>query len=198
LGPDPDVGPVVRIAGEADMVGKYVPPSAFFSVLEEGLPALPDRMTAGHPMPVAVWVGSRYGAVMYLDDCPHDPGCPDGEHYLAMTYAYRRGPGGWELPAGGGGTDWPGGTSSSTRGSLANDAVIISGGRSGSSQAWMCREVSGFTGAAARWVELTDGPLTVRQPIPDSGAFVVALGEHGPATVRILDSDDTLIETFEL
>jgi hypothetical protein len=152
-------------------------------------------MRPGWPVPVAIWNGERYGAVMAVEDCEHDPGCASDEHYVAVTYVYRRqGPEDWELPSGSGGADWPGGTS--TNSSLAEREVLLEGGQSGSSTGWMCWKVGGFVGSAARWVELEEGPNTTRRPIFDSGAFVVVLEGDGPATVRILDQSENVIDSY--
>jgi hypothetical protein len=171
------------------------PASDYVSVLNTGLPALPPRMRPGWPVPVAIWNGDRHGAVMVIEDCDHDPYCPRDEHYVAMTYVYRRqGPDDWDLPSGSGGTDWPGGTS--TKSSLGAREVLLEGGQSGSSTGWMCSKVDGFVGSAARWVELEEGPNTTRRPIADSGAVVVVLDGDGPATVRIRDDDENVIDTY--
>jgi hypothetical protein len=171
------------------------PASRYVAVLNTGLPVLPARVTAGQPLPVAVWTGPRFGAVTVIEDCDHDPYCADDEHYVAMTYAYQRDPDGWKLPQGAGGTDWPGRTS--TNASLKARQVLFDGGPSGSSPGWMCCKVEGFAGSAARWVELHEGPEATRRAISPSGAFVVVLNGEGPATVHILDRDEHVLATYE-
>jgi hypothetical protein len=168
--------------------------SPYVSFLDTGLPALPERVTPGQPVPVAVWSGSRHAAVMVIEDCDHDRDCPTVEHYAAITYTYRRGPNGWDLPRTAGGTDWPGGTSTNI--SLQPREVQLEGGQSGSSPEWMCWHVDGFVGSAARWVELTEGSDTTRHPIADSGAVTVVLNGEGPATVRILDQHENTMDTY--
>jgi hypothetical protein len=171
------------------------PAARYVSVLDTGLPVLPARVTAGQPLAVAVWIGPRFGAVTVIEDCDHDSFCTRDEHHVAMTYAYQREPDGWTLPIGGGGTDWPGGTS--TNASLEARQVLFDGGRSGSSRGWMCSMVEGFAGSDARWVELNEGPETTRRAIAASGAFVVVLNGEGPATVTILDHDEQVIATYD-
>jgi hypothetical protein len=169
--------------------------SRHVSALDDGLPTLPDRVRSGQPVPVAVWTGRRFGAVTAIEDCVHDPFCPTAEHYVAITYAYRRGPDGWEPSNGAGGTDWPGGTSTSA--SLDEREVLLEGGWSGPSDSWECLKVEGFAGRAARWVELSEGSETTRRPIAESGAFVVVLDGEGPATVRILDAAEDTVAKYE-
>ena len=165
-------------------------------MLNTGLPPLPPSLRPRWPVPVAIWSGERHGAVMVVEDCDHDPHCPSEPHYMAMTYCYRRqGPEEWELPSGCGGTDWPGGTS--TNSLLEEREVLLEGGQSGSSTGWMCSKADGFVGSAARWIELEEGAVTTRRAVSDSGAFVVVLDGDGPATVRILDRDESVIATHQ-
>ena len=186
----------VTVRASATIVDVTTNPAAqYVSVLEAGLPALPARVTAGRPQPVAVWVGPRFGAVTVVEDCDHDPYCAEDEHYVVMTYAYQREPDGWQLPQGSGGTDWPGGTS--TNASLKARQVSFDGGRSGSSPGWVCSMVTGFAGLDARWVQLNEGPETTRREIAASGAFVVVLNGEGPATVTILDRYEQVIATHD-
>lgn len=180
----------------ATIVGVKTSPAArYVSVLDTGLPARPARLKAGQPLPVAVWSGSRFGAVTVIEDCDHDPYCTDSEHYVAMTYAYQRQPDGWKLPGGAGGTAWPGGVS--TNASLKEQQVLFDGGRSGSTPGWTCWKVEGFAGSAGRWVELREGAEVTRSAIAPSGAFVVVLDGEGPATVCILDHDEKVIATYD-
>jgi hypothetical protein len=165
----------------------------YLPVLETGLPVLPDRVSPGEPVPVAMWTGPRFGAVYAIEDCPHDPYCGTDEHYVATHYTYRRGPDGWELPDGSGSDDWPGGTSTKT--SLAPREVRSDSGRYGSSRSWICRMVVGCAGSDARWVELQEGGDTIRRPISDTGAFVVVLDGDGPAVVHVLDQEERPLYT---
>jgi hypothetical protein len=170
-------------------------PSHFLRVLDDGLPAQPARMTPGSVVPIAVWNGPSFGAVMYLEDCEHDSFCGTDEHYLMMSYAYRRVRDGWELPRGGGGTEWPVGGSTAVP--FAPREVLFGDcGPHGSLPGWTCWIVDGVAGAAARWVELVEGTDTTRRDIGPSGAFIVVLEGSGPATVRVLDADKGVLDLY--
>lgn len=167
--------------------GRHLP------VLDSGLPVLPGRVSPGDPVAVAVWTGPQSGAVVVIEDCPHDPYCGTDEHYVATTYSYRSGPDGWELPLGSGSSDWPGGAS--TKVSLEPREVLSESGLYGDDRYWICRMVVGFAGSDARWVELQEGSDTTRCPIAESGAFVVVVDGDGPAVVHVLDHDERPLDT---
>lgn len=168
----------------------------YVSVLDEGLPDRPARMQAGQPVPVAVWIGPRFGAVLVIEDCPHDPYCEQDEHYVATHYTYRRGTDGWELPRGSGSSTWPGGPH--TRASLDAREVLSEGGSYGGSNYWTCRMVLGFAGPDARWVELKEGGAATRRAITESGAYIAVTNTDGPAEVNVLDQTGGILDTYRL
>lgn len=168
-------------------------------VLVDGVPPLPDRLRERVPTPVAAWGGSRYGAVMVIEDCEHDDFCDDTEHFVAMTYTFRQRNGEWEASHGQGGTDWPGGTDPSVRSVLAPNEVLLEGGPAGSDETWICQKVDGFAGRDAAWVEIAEEGLPAdRRPIPPSGAVLAVRQGNGEAAIRVLDRDGSVLDEWIL
>src|SRR5882762_3036039 len=118
----------------------------FAWVLDVGVPPLPGRVMPGRPLPVAAWSGPRYGAVMVVEQWDV-PGDEDGEPFNAMIYTYRRVDGAWEANNGTGGSEWPGGVSTSAQIGLDDREVLLEGGEYGGT--WTCRLVEGFGGREA-------------------------------------------------
>jgi hypothetical protein len=153
-------------------------------VLEEGLPPLPDRLEPSQTVPVAVWRGERYGAVLFVRRWTN--GNVDSD--CAITE--RGGTGSWAYPQGWGGGGW-----------IDDPPVRSEAGWDGKPVVWLrvtesygVRVVAGAasTNVAGIEVEQAEGLWSVPIDSP-CGAFVVGIESGGPGTLRALDEGGSVL-----
>jgi hypothetical protein len=165
------------------------------SVLEHGLPELPEVVARGESVPVACWAGPVVGAVHYVRHSEDD----DEEHAGAgarvdtVTLCFGRTASGWEPGVGQGGSGPA--DPRLTRLAVPGDHVAFVGGFGTGGDGWACTTVEVLVGDRAAWIELTDTETTIRRPVdaPIGQVIVCFPTDKGPATIRILDSDETEI-----
>jgi hypothetical protein len=164
-------------------------------VLEEGLPTLPTRLEASQTVPVALWRGERYGAVLFVRLWRN--GNVDSD--CAITE--RAANGSWEQPSGWGGSGW-----------IDDPLVRSETGWGGDPVAWIgstgigsraedenfavahtgldVRALRGAASSRVAAIEVEQRGRTWTVPIESPcGAFIVGLESPGPATLRVLDRD---------
>lgn len=166
-------------------------------VLSNGLPDLPEQMVEGISVPVAYWAGDRVGAVLSVQRCPHDDGCEPGEHFTTDELSFRRTDTGWIPASGSSGGDWP------LRGLGRVDVPAHhvefedpGGYRVDGPDGWSCVRQVAVVGRAAMWVELVESDQVTRRPVgAPTGYLIVAVPADKPATLRILDVDQSELAT---
>jgi hypothetical protein len=144
------------------------PPSSFHEsviddwcewVLDNGLPATPEKLGRDEAVPVARWAGERWGAVMYLEWWEADEDDPDDEDFISTeVQPYRRTASGWEPAAGSGGSNWPSSGTRIARVEVPDRAAHL-GGETGNVSydgSWYCVALEGFVGRDAATVTVVD------------------------------------------
>jgi hypothetical protein len=80
---------------------------------------------------------------------------------------------------------------------VPGDHVAFVGGLGTSGDGWLCTAVEVLVGDRAAWIELTDTDTetTTRRPVeaPIGDVIVCFPTDKGPATIRVLDGDETEI-----
>jgi hypothetical protein len=166
-------------------------------VLDHGLPDLPDQMVEGLSVPIAFWAGQRVGAVMFVQRCPHDEECEADEHFTTDEVSFRRTDDGWIPAAGSSGVDWP----QCGLGRLDVPARHVQFEEPGEYRVdgpdgWACVRQTAVVGRDAAWIELVEGDQLTRRPVnAPTGRVIVATPGEEPATIRILDSDQSELAT---
>jgi hypothetical protein len=154
-------------------------------VLTHGLPELPESVRVGESVPVARWVGARFGAVAHVQWMWTDDHADDRLGNEIETF--RRRAGRWEASNGNGGSGWH--SPPFRRPSRLGPRDVEDGGRLYvGGDGWRCCAVDGIAGEEAAVVELVDAGGTTGSPIESPfGAFVVVTDADREATVRVLD-----------
>lgn len=166
-------------------------------VLEAGLPPLPAPVPPEEfCVPVARWVGPRFGAVRFLEGYPDE----DGYRVDDDVALLRRTPGGWVEADGGGGTNWYFDDAPLLRRpACAPQHAEVSEELWVDSEGWSCVAVSGVAGVDARWVEVEQDDQTTRQALESPlGLFVACADATDTAIVRVLDRDEKVLTRYVL
>jgi hypothetical protein len=153
-------------------------PAWTVTVLEEGLPPLPAQLEKSQTVPLALWRGERYGAVLFVRLWRNG----DFDHDCAIT---TKADGSWDEPHSYGGGGWMDDPLRRSQSGWDGDPVSWAGTTA-------LNEVRAVKGAASLQV----GSIGVEQegrrwqvPIESAGAFIVGLEDPAPATLRALDHD---------
>jgi hypothetical protein len=156
-------------------------------VLDNGLPHLPNEVAVGCSVPVAHWIGPRFGAVMHLQ-------WSWSEHHGSDMFGseielFHRLGQDWEVADGGGGSS--GGIDARLdRVAVPAGFAAIRGTTSFVGDRWSCTAVDGVTGRSARWVRLEDSDgVTVRSLDSPLGFLLVATEAGSEACVVVTDAD---------
>jgi hypothetical protein len=163
-------------------------------VLDHGLPALPGTLGANDSVPVARWVGPRWGGVFHVNwwrsDQPGEPDEPDCD-----IEVFRRGESDWEPASGSGGSNWyspPLSRPQVPPRYAAFGGTTYNGGEGG----WWCCALDGLVGVEADTVEVEDADgLTKNRLESQLGVVLVAVDGTRPATIRVRDSAGEVLTT---
>jgi len=162
-------------------------------VLEHGLPAPPDALDDGEALPIARWVGPRFGAVLhisrYLDD-------EDSERRIdTEVEVFCRSGESWEQSYGSGGSSWY--DPPLIRLPLQPRQAFTSHQHCSGNEDWYCCAIDGVAGVDAAWVEVLDADGTTRRPIESAlGAFIACSDGKRDAVVRVLDASGVVLVEF--
>ena len=149
-------------------------------VLDHGLPAGRQTPSVGEACPIARWVGSELGAVLFV------AWNGDGSSLTGEVQVLRRGAG-WVSSPGSGGAGWVDPPDSRPPEVGADDVLVI-GWHELVSAEWRYVAAYGIAGSAACSVEVLSNGDSTRFPIePGNGAFVVCWSPDVDAVVRVLD-----------
>ena len=169
-------------------------------VLDHGLPRLPPTLGDDDAVPVARWVGPRFGAVL-LVDWGGDADDEEGRYLSSEIEVFRRVGDRWEPPASGGGGGWF--DPPFVRPDIPADYAMLGhfhdggGPLQGPSEqhpAWRYSSAYGFTGTAAETVEVEDEDGTMKAPIESPlGVFIVVSDATQRAVVRVRRGDGTIL-----
>ena len=169
-------------------------------VLDHGLPRLPSTLGHDDAVPVARWVGTRFGAVLFVD-WGGDSDDEDGLYLSSEIEVFRRVGDGWEPPSSGGGGGWF--DPPFARPDVPPDYAVLghfhSGGGplegpSDDEARWTYSSAYGLTGTAAQTVEVEDEDGTIEAPIESPlGVFIVAADATHRAVVRIRRGDGRIL-----
>jgi hypothetical protein len=161
-------------------------------VLAHGLPELPVVVARDESAPVAYWAGSLVGAVLYVQRSANDDEERAGEddRVDTETLCFGRTATGWEPGVGQGGSGPA--DLRLTRIAVPADYVAFVGEFETSGDGWLCTAVEVLVGDRAVWIELTDTETTTRRPV-EAPIGVCFPSDKGPATIRVLDGDETEI-----
>ena len=164
------------------------------------IPPLPPTLRDDDAVPVARWVGPRFGAVLFVQWGGGTE--EDGERSLGSEIeVFRRVGDRWEPPLTGGGGCWfdPPFVRPHLRAEHAVLGHFHSGGgplqgQSERSPTWAYSSAYGFTGTAAKTVEVEDEDGTMEHPIESPlGVFIVVADATRGATVRVHRGDGKIL-----
>jgi hypothetical protein len=149
-------------------------------VLEEGLPPLPSQLEKGQTVPIALWRGERYGAVVFVRLWRNG----QVDHDCAITS--KAGDGSWEEPSSYGGSAW-----------IDDPLRRPESGWDGEPVEWIgttgIQEVRAVKGAASLEVAaigVEQGGRNWQVPIDSPcGAFVIGIEDPAPVILRALGAD---------
>lgn len=167
------------------------------SILENGLPSLPTTLGDDEVVPVARWIGPHFGAVLCVAWSGERD---DPERYLSSEiYVFRRVEQGWESPNGGGGGGWF--DPPLVRPNLDADFAAIVHAHSCGEPArpleplrWSYISAYGYTGTAAKTVEVEDDDAIVQREIESPlGVFIVVVDGTRRALVRVRRADGSVL-----
>jgi hypothetical protein len=155
------------------------------AVLERGLPLLPPALPDDALVPVARWVGPRFGAVMYVGWDGHESEL--GRYVSSEIYVFRRTDDGWaSTNSGGGGWFDP----PLVRPNLPSDAVALDHFHAGSGYV----AAFGRTGVNAETIEVVDSTGVTTHGIDSPlGVFIVVADRDFRAMVRVRASDGRVL-----
>lgn len=135
------------------------------------------------------------GAVLYVQRSENDDEEHAGEddRVDTETLCFGRTATGWE-PGDGQGGSGPA-DPRLTRIAVPGDYVAVVGGLETGGDGWLCTAVDVLVGDRAAWIELSDTETTTRRPVeaPIGDVIVCFPSDKGPATIRILNGDETEI-----
>jgi hypothetical protein len=158
-----------------------------FWVLDNGLPPLPARVEVGESVPVARWVGPRFGAVLHIQWMWSDDHVDDSLSTETQVFI-RRGDS-WGVAGGQGGSGWF--DPPFVRPARVRPGDVAIGHQFFTSEGdWSCCAVDGLVGANAVAIEVEDREGVTRRPIESPFGAVIACsdGSH-EATFRVLDAE---------
>lgn len=169
-------------------------------VLGHGLPRLPATLVDDDAVPVARWVGPRFGAVLLVDWGGHADD-KEGQYLSSEIEVFRRVGEDWQPPATGGGGGWF--DPPFDRPDVPADYAVLvhyhdgGGPLPGPSEqqpTWRYSSAYGFTGTAAQTVEVEDRDGTLRTPIESPlGVFIVVADATQRAVVRVRRRDGKVL-----
>ena len=187
--------PVEPPSFDGDWYDEWIP-----WVLDHGLPPLPPTLGDDDAVPVARWVGAPFGAVLFVQwDGNMDE---DGERSLSSEIeVFRRLGDRWEPPSTGGGGGWF--DPPFVRPHLPPEYAVLSHFHSGGgplqgpsegTPSWTYSSAYGFTGTAAKTVEVEDEEGTIERPIESPlGVFIVVADATQGAIVRVRREDRNIL-----
>lgn len=162
-------------------------------VLDHGVPEHPSELRKGNAFPIARWIVSDMGAVLFQlwQWNPHDS---TDEDYVAFeTFCYSRQSDKWIHRGGdGGGNDWVHGPTGAREG--LGGGVIF--GETGLSLArdWACARVVGVSGGLASAISVSDNSTTVTNQIEAAdGVFVVCFDPHKEVILKAIDPRGNMV-----
>jgi hypothetical protein len=167
------------------------------AILEAGVPSLPAEIGDDEAVPIARWVGPRFGAVLFV---MWSGASDDLDRYLSSEiYVFQRHERGWESVNTGGGGGWF--DPPFVRPGIDADSVSLAHFHSGRQPPlsaegvrWTYSSAYGYAGTAAKTVEVEDDDgLTQREIESPMGVFIVVAGGIGRAVVRIRRGDGSLL-----
>ncbi len=167
------------------------------SILENGVPSLPATLGDDEAVPVARWTGPRFGAVLFVEWSEEGN---DAERYVSSEiYVFQRVEDGWESMNTGGGAGWF--DPPFVRPSVDADFAALVHVHSCAERAdpteglrWSYTSAYGYTGTAARTVEVEDDEGIVQREIESPlGVFIVVADGKRPAVVRVRRGDGGLL-----
>lgn len=153
-------------------------------VLEEGLPPLPERLEKGQTVPIALWRGERYGAVVFVRLWRNG----QVDHDCAITS--RADDGAWEEPSSYGGSAW-----------IDDPLHRPESGWDGEPVEWIgvtgiqeIRAVKGVASLEVASIGVEQSGRKWRVPIDSpAGAFVVGLEDPAPVILHALGAGGQLL-----
>jgi hypothetical protein len=108
---------------------------------------------------------------------------------------FRHTEAGWEPSNGGGGSGWFG--PPFKRPGLGSRDVVGGHEHGSGGPEWSCCSVDASRARTPVWIEIIDAAGVERQPIESPfGAFIACSDRERPATVRILDADESVLATW--
>jgi hypothetical protein len=165
-------------------------------VLDNGLPDLPETVQKGESVPIARWVGPRFGAVLRVEWCWAAEPPPDWTDRLeSVVEVFMRTPDGWKPSSGWGGSGWY--EPPLQRLSILDpqDAYIGNLHSSGDHD-WNCAARFGVVGTDVVATELVSDEGKVRLPVESAiGAVIIAFDATRPATIRLIAADGSIVTT---
>ncbi len=172
------------------------------AILEAGVPSLPADIGDDEAVPIARWLGPRFGAVLFVMWSGESD---DLDRYLSSEiYVFRRSEHGWESVNTGGGGAWfdppfvrPGVNADSA--TLVHFHAGSEPTHSAEGVRWTYSSAYGYAGTAARTVEVEDDDgLTPREIESPLGVFIVVAASTGRSVVRVRRGDGSLLLEQEL
>lgn len=167
-------------------------------VLDHGLPEPPRSVDRDQSVPVARWVGPRFGAVLHVRW--FHTGGPDEDFLAADVQVFHREGDRWAAAPVRGGTDWHEPPFERPPWSGPRAVEFMGDHRySGVEEAWAVGAVHGVAGCDAAWVEVIDGDGATRHRVESRfGAFVACSDGRELAMVRVLDGAGEELGTYDL
>jgi hypothetical protein len=167
-------------------------------VLDHGLPALPAALGEDDEVPIALWAGERFGAVLFrswdswVDD--DDLGfAGDIREVNDDHYCWYRSEGGWHPMGSGGGSGGPSAEPMTSR-QVAPDLAAFGGEWQDGDRVSTVRGLTGHVGERARYIELVDRHAVTRRPVEAPlGQVLVCWDADDDVIVRILDFDERVL-----
>lgn len=167
------------------------------SVLDNGLPELPESLEPGHGIAAARWVDGDFGVVLCVyrrvPDADDDP--VDFDEYGYDVRGYFRHNGEWEALNGSGGSSWP--DPPFARLSELRQYGIASGHMHAEGAGnELVRIADGFAGPGVMTIEVSHNGAVTQMPVESPiGAWVVGVVGEGPAAWTARDADGRIAAT---
>lgn len=161
-------------------------------VLDHGLPELPTEVRPGDSVPVALWVGPRFAAVLHVQWLWSEH--HDDDVLVNEMEVFLQSDGQWRPSLGSGGSGWF--DPPLERPEMEPTSAEVIGQHCSGGGDWYCCAVAGVAGAAATTVEVEDGDGVTSRPLTSPiGAFVACSNGHKAAVVRVRDGNGATLVT---